>query len=95
MVGNANANSGAIGSGNGNTGVVNNGNVNNGNIGSGNVNTGNVVAGNNVDVDVDGGWNGYPAGAYATGVARRRASAWRPTWSGRRRRRRSCCRPGT
>jgi hypothetical protein len=65
------ANSGVVGSGNGNTGVVNNGNVNNGNIGSGNVNTGNVVAGNDVDIDVNGGWVGYPAGtgaAYATGV---------------------------
>lgn len=65
------ANSGVVGSGNGNTGVVNNGNVNNGNIGSGNVNTGNVVAGNDVDIDVNGGWVGYPAGtgaAYATGA---------------------------
>ena len=66
-VGTANTNTGTVGSGNGNSGVVNNGNV-----GSGNVNTGNVVAGNDVNVAVDNGWNGwedYPAGAYATGVA--------------------------
>ncbi|QNP43919.1 hypothetical protein H9L15_04685 [Sphingomonas daechungensis] len=62
-----NANSGVVGSGNGNTNVVNNGNV-----GSGNVNTGNVAVGNDVDVNVNSGWAGYPAGtgaAYATGVA--------------------------
>jgi hypothetical protein len=62
----ANGNTGIAGNGNGNTGVAGN------NVGSGNVNTGDVVAGNNVNVDVDngwGGWNGYPAGAYATGVA--------------------------
>lgn len=80
VVGTANTNSGTINRRNGNTGVVgsgngnvaNNANVNNGNIGSGNINTGNVVAGNNVNVDVNGGWSGYPAGtgaAYATGVA--------------------------
>lgn len=67
IVNHGRANSGIANSGNGNSGVVNNGNV-----GSGNIKTGNVAVGNNVDVNVNGGWYGYPAGtgaAYATGFA--------------------------